>query len=44
MSDLIKRTYRLSKEDDKVVKRRAKSVGGESEWIRQLIRANKSTA
>ncbi len=34
MSELIKRTYRIRKEQDKVVKSKK---GGESEYIRQLI-------
>lgn len=35
---LIKRTYRISKEDDKFVKKNAKKSRGESAFIRSLIR------
>ena len=37
-SRLIKRTYRISGTDDKMVKKNAKKFGGESEYIRKLIR------
>jgi hypothetical protein len=33
----IKRTYRITKEQDKVVKKNAKKFGGESEYIRRLV-------
>ena len=36
-SNLIKRTYRITKEQDKAVKKNKKKFGGESEYIRQLI-------
>ena len=36
MTDLIKRTYRITKEHDKKVKKHSKKVG-ESEYIRRLI-------
>ena len=35
---LIKRTYRISKQDDKTVKKNKKTFGSESEYIRRLIR------
>lgn len=34
---LIARTYRISKEADRDVKRNGKKVGGESLYIRELI-------
>jgi hypothetical protein len=37
-SQLIKRTYRITKEDDKLVKKNIKKFGGESAYIRALIR------
>jgi hypothetical protein len=36
-SKLIKRTYRISREQDKKVKKLAMKVGGESAVIRNLI-------
>jgi hypothetical protein len=35
---LIKHTYRISIEDDKLVKKNKKKFGGESNYIRSLIR------
>jgi hypothetical protein len=35
---LIKRTYRISTEDDKLVKKNKKRFGGESAFIRSAIR------
>ncbi len=35
---LIPKIYRISESDDKLVKLNAKKVGGEAEYIRQLIR------
>lgn len=34
---LIKRTYRITKDHDKTVKKNKKIFGGESEYIRTLI-------
>ena len=36
-SNLIKRTYRITKEQDKAVKKNVKKFGSESEYIRRLI-------
>lgn len=36
MTNLIKRTYRITKENDKVVKKKGRK-DGESEYIRNLI-------
>ncbi len=37
---LITRLYRISEEDDKLVKKNKKEYGGESACIRALIRTN----
>lgn len=36
--NLIKRTYRITKDDEKLVKRNSKKVESESGYIRALIR------
>ena len=38
MDKLVKRTYRISKRDDNFVKKNKKKFGGESAYIRRLIR------
>jgi len=37
--NLILRAYRVSREDDKIIKKHAKKNGGESAYVRKQIRA-----
>lgn len=37
MTELVKRTYRITKTQDKEVKKHKKKAGGESAFIRQAI-------
>lgn len=37
MKKLIKRTYRITEDHDKLVKKHSKKIGSESEVIRQAI-------
>ena len=39
---LIARTYRISEKDDKLIKKNAKKFGGESAYLRALIRTDEA--